>query len=105
MAEWKTTMTQEEVIAKVLDPKALKRLSKSPVADVRWYHYVDSLGEDALQVWVILNESLTDADMRYATVEPVERAIHDGLLAAGVRLFPYIRFAKQSDLDQLGLQV
>lgn len=98
-------MTQDEVIAKVLDPKALKRLPKSPVADVRWYPHTNWMGEESLMVWVILKESLPDEEIRYATVEPVDRAIRDGLLAAGVKLFPYLRHAKQSELDEIGADV
>jgi hypothetical protein len=98
-------MTQDEVIAKVLDPKALKRLPKSPVADVRWYPHTNRMGEPSLMVWVILKESLPDEEINYALVEPVVRAIRDGLLAAGVQLFPYLRYAKQSELDEIGSDV
>src|SRR5207248_1965512 len=98
-------MTQDEVIAKVLDPKKLKRLPNSPVVDVRWRPYVNWMGEDALQVWVILKESVSDEELLSGIVQPVRRAIHDGLLAAGVKLFPYIRYAKQSELDELGKEV
>ncbi len=97
--------TQDEAIAKVLDPKALRRLPNSPVADVRWYPYVDSMGEEALRVGVILKESLTEKDMISPTVEPIERAIRDGLLAAGEKRFPYINYAKQSELNELGMKV
>jgi hypothetical protein len=98
-------MTQEEVIAKVLDPKKLKRLPNSPVADIRWYPYVDTLGVDSLRVWVILKESVTLEQIQAGVFWPVRNAIHDGLLAAGVKLHPYIRYAKQSELDELGTTI
>ncbi len=96
-------MTQEEVIDKVLAPEALRRLPNSPVVDVRWHPYVDTMGEDALEVMVVLDDSLTDKDLKWERVAPVNRAIRDGLLAAGVRLFPYIRWARQTELDDLGI--
>ncbi len=98
-------MTQEEVIAKVLDPKKLKRLPNSPVVDVRWHDYVDWEGVPALRVWVIIKESITDEEILSGIVRPVRRVIRDGLLAAGVKLFPYINFAKQSELDELGMKI
>jgi hypothetical protein len=98
-------MTQEDVIAKVLDPKKLRRLPNSPVADVRWHPYVDTLGVDSLRVWVILKESVTDEQLLSGIVRPVTKAIRDGLLDAGVKLHPYIRYARQSELDELGMKV
>ena len=65
-------MTQEEAISKVLDVKALKRLPHSPVVDVRWHPYVNWWGEDAIEVMVVLDDSLTDKDLKWERVAPIK---------------------------------
>lgn len=97
-------MDQDKAIAQALDPATLTRLPGSRVVDVRWHHYVDHLGIPSLRVWGILDEALPEAEVGYRAVEPVARAIHDRLRAAGVDLYPYLRYAKQSELDELGVK-
>ena len=52
---------------------------------------------------LILDESLTDEELVYANVQPAEDAIRDGLRASGVKLYPYFKYAKQSELEELGV--
>jgi hypothetical protein len=99
------TQEEEQVIAKVLDPEKFRQVPKSPVVDVRWHDYVDWEGVPALRVWVILKKSVTNEQILAGRLQPVRRAIHDGLLDAGVKLHPYIRYRVQSDLDKLGGKV
>ncbi len=98
-------MTQDETIAQVLDPETLKHVPGARITDVKWRHYVDHLGVPSLRVYVILEESITDEELVWPTIEPVERAIRDGLLKARIDLFPYIEYAKQSELDELGVKI
>jgi hypothetical protein len=94
-------MDQDKAIAKALDPEALKHVPGARIVDVKWRHYVDHLGEPSLEVWVILDETITDEELLSGVVTPVERAIFDRLEEASVTLFPYLRYAKQSELDEL----
>lgn len=98
-------MTQEQVAAKVLNLKALKLPPEARVVNIRWHPYVDHTGEDSLKVYVILDESTTAETHGWDAVKPVDRAIRDSLLAAGVQLFPYLHFVKQSELDAAGVEV
>jgi hypothetical protein len=96
-------MDQDKAIAQALDPEMLTRLPGARVAAVRWHHSVDYHGIPSPRVWVILDETLTDAEIGYRIVEPVVRAIRDRRRAAGVDLYPCLRCAKQSELDESSL--
>jgi hypothetical protein len=90
---------------KILDVLNLSELrSKLPrdlkVVEIRVEDYVDTDGEDALRVWVILDESVEVEDLNGNDITDLKMAIHDRLLQQGVELWPYIRFAKQSELDE-----
>ncbi len=98
-------MTRDETIAQVLDPETLKHVPGARITDVRWSHYVDHQGIPSLRVWVILEESITDADLAAPSIRLVKQAIRDGLLRAGIDLFAYIRYAKQSELDEAGVNL
>ncbi len=77
------------------------RLPRNPkVVDVRVEDYVDSDGEDALRVWVILDEKVIVEKVRGEDVGNLKSAIRDRIRELGVELWPYIRLAKQSELDE-----
>ena len=52
--------TVEEIREKILDPKELPERPK--VVDIRVSHIQDHTGEDALEVWAILDEATTDEE-------------------------------------------
>jgi hypothetical protein len=96
-------MTPEKVMAKLLDPKKLKLPPKPKVAEIRFRPYIDSLGDEAWRLWVILDEGVTDDEREWLALAPVDRTIRDSLLKAGVKEFPYIRYAKNSELVEAGV--
>jgi hypothetical protein len=98
-------MTEEQVIAKLLNLKALKLPPEAKVVDIRWNLYVDHAGEDALEVWVILDELTTPETHGWKVLRPVERAIRDSLLAAGIKRFPYTHYSRQSEVDRAEIKV
>lgn len=63
--------------------------------------YVDYHGEDALEVWLILDESTTEEQLNGEAVWAIQEAILDRIKLAGIELYPYFRLAKQSELDEL----
>ncbi|MEX2174220.1 MAG: hypothetical protein WD872_07650 [Pirellulaceae bacterium] len=68
-----------------------------PVVGIEAEEYVDSAGQDALRIWVILDEN-TDVDqLPGRAVIALKGAIHDALLSKGIREFPYISLAKPSE--------
>jgi hypothetical protein len=98
-------MTAEQKIAKILNLKNLKLPPEAKVVDIRWYPDVDHHGWDALQVWVILDESTTPETHGWKELHPVERKIRDSLRAAGIEAFPYIHYSTQSDIDKAGIEI
>jgi hypothetical protein len=91
-------------VAELLDPKKLPLPSKPKVLDIRVYPYVDHLGDDALEIWVILDDSTTRKDRSVANRRVITRAISDTLLKAGIDWFPYIQMATPSELKQAGME-
>jgi hypothetical protein len=71
------------------------------VVDIRVEDYVDTDGEDALRVTVVLDEDVEVEKLRAEDTTRLKTLIHDLLRAQRVELWPYIQFAKQSELDQL----
>lgn len=99
-------MAVDQMIQKVQDAlKVSKMRSKLPrqpkVVDIRVEDYVDTDGEDALRVRVILDESVDVEKVDGDDIMAVKRTIHDRIRGLGVELWPYIRMAKQSELDEV----
>jgi hypothetical protein len=91
------TMKLDPRIAELLRPEKLK-LPRSPrVLRIDVEPYVDSLKDDALQVWVMLDEKTSESQRRMKHVEPILRAIEDALDREGIELFPYVRIVKPSE--------
>ncbi len=96
-------MPVDQKILDVLKLSKLKsKLPKNPkVVDIRVEEYVDTSGEDALRIWVILDESVSDDQlMRGEDISALKSAIRDRVFELGVGLWPYIYIAKQSELDE-----
>jgi len=90
---------------KVLDALKLSELkSKLPrnpkVVDIRVEDYVDTDGEDALRVWLILDESVKVEKLRGEDIGAWKSAVRQRIRDQGVTLWPYVKFAKQSELDE-----
>jgi len=80
----------------------LKKLNLPPtigVSRVEVEDYTDATGDDALRVLVVLDEDVEVDKVTGQEALKLTSAIHDSLQAHGIRLFPYIFFAKQSELD------
>lgn len=93
-------MTPDDAtIDRLLDLRTLNLPAKPKVDEIRWERYVDSLGEDALQVWVILDDATRLEDLKGART-PIQRAVHDALLQAGIDLFPYLRLVTHAELAE-----
>ncbi|HEX3449747.1 MAG TPA: hypothetical protein VHS97_15940 [Isosphaeraceae bacterium] len=81
--------------------KLKAKLPENPrVIDIQVEDYVDTDGEDALRVLVILDESVDVENIRGEDVSALKSAIRNAVRGQGVELWTYIRFAKQSELDE-----
>lgn len=96
-----TAMQISEKVQDALKLSDLKsKLPKTPrVVDIRVEDYVDTDREDALRVWVILDEKVNAETVDGQNVTDLKNTIRDRIREQGVELWPYIFFAKQSELD------
>jgi hypothetical protein len=95
----------DQTIQKVQDALKLSDLkSKLPrnpkVVDIRVEDYVDADGEDAMRVWIILDESVEVEKLKGDDIIAVKEAVRDRIRELGVELWPYIHMAKQSEFDE-----
>ncbi|HKI19266.1 MAG TPA: hypothetical protein VKA15_15375 [Isosphaeraceae bacterium] len=95
-------MPVDQKILDVLKVSELKsKLPRNPkVVDIRVEDYVDTDGEDALRVWVILDESVKVEKLRGEDLNAWNSAVRQRIRDQGVTLWPYIGFVKQSELDE-----
>jgi hypothetical protein len=91
-------MLTSERLHQVLEPRALDLPPQPHVTEIRCDAICDSLGDDALQVIVVLDGSTQDEDRSWERIEPVEGVIREALRDAGEERFPYIRFRTPQEL-------
>jgi len=88
-------------VKKALNLKKLRFPSSLPVERLEVEDYTDWTGDASLKVVVILGESVDVDHIDGDAVLDLKREIHDRLQQQGITLFPYIFFAKQSELAAL----
>ena len=87
-------------LADVLDVSRLPRTPRLSLVGAIVEDYTDSTGEAALRVTAILDEGVDAAMVKGDEIIDLKWAIRRQLEERGLTLFPYITFAKQSDLDE-----
>jgi hypothetical protein len=90
-------MLKQADVSEILRVEALRLPKRPRVVDLHVEPYTAWDGEEALQLWVILDNATQGADRRWAKLEPIEREIRDVLRRAGVRLWPYITCRTRSE--------
>jgi hypothetical protein len=95
-------MAVDQKILDVLKLSELKsKLPRNPkVVDIRVEEYVDTDGEDALRVWIILDESVKVEQLRAEDTIALKTVIRDRIREQGTELWPYMHMAKQSEFDE-----
>lgn len=79
----------------------LKLPARPSVREIRVEDYMNYAGDDALRVDVILVEDEDVETLSGRDIMELSSVIQDELLRLGDTRFPYIFFAKQSELDEL----
>jgi len=98
-------MTVEEIREKVLDPKKLPLPEKPIVLDIRLQRFEDHTGEDALDVWAIVDETTTRADRTVDNRRAIQHAVRNALRAAGIEWFPILHLVTLSDVKEAGIKL
>ncbi len=98
-------MAVDQMIRKVQDalkPSKLKsKLPRNPkILDIRVEDYVDTDGEDALRVTVIIDEDVDVENTKGQDLSDLMNAIRGRIRELGVERWAYIWFAKPSELNQ-----
>ena len=75
--------------------------AKPKILSIEPTDYIDHTGEEAIQVWVTIDEDTPDSELTGKARRQISMAIHDSLLARGVSLYPYLQFGKPSELQEL----
>jgi hypothetical protein len=90
-------MTEDERIDKALELKSLNLPAKPKIVKLEWEPYEDSLGDEALELFVLFSDSTTDEEIEHAPIHEIEKKIMDRLAAHGVGLFPYFWFLRERE--------
>src|SRR5436189_1102989 len=91
-------MPVDEKIRQALDLKKLRFPPGLNVTSVDVEDYTDWTGDSALRVNVFLDESVDVEKVGGQAIGDFRRSIQDSLKKHGITLFPYIFFAKPSEL-------
>lgn len=82
-----------------LEIRNLNLPERPHVEDIEVTDYVDTSGEGALLIQVILSDDTKDEDITGDAIIGIKSAIRDALLDKGIHEFPYVVFAKRSELE------
>jgi hypothetical protein len=89
-------MTTAKKAGKLLDPKTLNLPSSPKVVRIEVEDYVDSGGDDALRVYVIIRDGTRDEELTGESGLQMKRAIRERLQQHDVPLFPYVMYRTES---------
>ena len=97
-------MAVDQMIQKIQDALKLGKVkSKLPrnlrVVDIRVEDYVDSDGEDALRVTIVIEEDV-DVEKSGQEITDLKSAVRRRIRELGVKRWPYIQIAKPSELAE-----
>jgi hypothetical protein len=100
-------MAVDQMIQKVQDAlklgKGKSKLPRNPkVVDIRVEDYVDSDGEDALRVTIVIDEDVDVENVNGQDLSDLVNAIRSRIRELDVGRWAYIGFAKPSELEEDG---
>jgi hypothetical protein len=98
-------MAVDQIIQKVQDAlklaKVKSKLPRNPkVVDIRVEDYVDSDGEDALRVTIVIDEDVDVENLSGQEITDLKSTVRRRIRELGVERWPYIQIAKPSELEE-----
>lgn len=94
--------TELKCIETVLRRDQLPLPDRPKVLDIQFRRVLDSMGEPALYITVVLDDATPDEDRRWAMLKPIRDAVQDTIWNAGIDRYPYVSFATASELAEAG---
>lgn len=85
-------------LAKALELKRLNLPAQPRVIELRYEPVVDSTGDDAVNITVVVDEATPDVQRIWPAVAPIEQSVRTALQEADVDLWPYFRYRKPSEM-------
>lgn len=82
---------------------ALGRISSPPQVKGALIEFeTDEAGDPAVVVTVVLADETGDSDWVSSKLDPIAEAVRAAVAAIGADRYPYVRFAKWSDVPKIG---
>lgn len=94
-------MLENPEIERIVKSTATANLSSSSVISVRSIPYIDSEGQQALRIIIVLTPSSTSSIQGEAALNTLVQ-IQERLLHAGESRFPLVEYATEAELAQSG---
>ena len=85
-------------IEEVLSPENLTVSGGPRIVEVDWWKIIDSIGDPAIQVLAVLDDSTTDEERSAKPTMEIALKAMKQLNARGIEEFPYFRFITRSEL-------
>jgi hypothetical protein len=95
----RTPMLNPDDLARAVSLESLRLPASPRVAEIHVEETEDSTGDDALEVYVVLADDVTDEASTWEHVAPIEAAIREAIRDAGESRFPYFTFGKRSQYE------
>jgi hypothetical protein len=92
-------LSQEE-LSEALSPQRLQLPSAPVVREVKISDYEDSTGEEALEIYLVLDPATRDEEREWVRLEPIYEKIRDGLRERGEVRYPYISAGTPEELER-----
>jgi len=94
-------MIKNSDIETILAPKSLDLPERPIVKRVQVQQDLDSLGEDAFRIWVVLDDQTLEEERCWARLAPIEERIKEKLREAGYEQWPYLTFWTESQMQEV----
>ncbi|MBI1367030.1 MAG: hypothetical protein GC162_00100 [Planctomycetes bacterium] len=94
-------MVTNSKIESILDPKSLELPNRPVVKRIQVQQDVDSLGDRAFRVWVILDDQTSDDERRWVMLAPIEERIKQKLSETGFEEWPYLTFRTEAEMQEI----
>ena len=82
-----------EAIEQALGAIDVSELATKPrIVKLDWDSFLDSSGEETLEVFVVLDDATTDEEIENAPIDSIQQSIVDKLAESGISSSPYFVF-------------
>lgn len=93
-------MEQVDEKVKIALDQARDHFPVKPIVEgLEAFPYVDTIGNDALEIFVIISDATQDEEINGQSVMQIKSSIRQSLQKNGIFLFPYTHFSTRSHFE------